>query len=66
MIYWFFLIFMAICFGIGMTSFILGIVLLISGLVISEKNFSLWGLKLTLAGMIDMALFALIVSLILH
>lgn len=66
MLYWFFLIFVAICFGIGMTSFILGIVLLIAGLVMSEKIFSLWGVKLTLAGIIDMALFALIASLILY
>lgn len=39
MLYWFFLIFVAICFVIGMTSFMLGIVLLIAGLVMSEKNF---------------------------
>lgn len=66
MLYWFFLIFVAICFGIGMTSFILGIILLIAGPIISEKVFSLWGVKLTLAGIIDMALFALIASLILY
>ena len=66
MLYWFFLIFVAVCFGIGMASFVLGIILLIAEPVISEKDFSLWGVKLTLAGIIDMALFALIDSLILY
>lgn len=50
MLYWFFLIFVAICFGVGMASFMLGIILLIAVPIISEKVFFFMGRKAYIGG----------------